>query len=104
LSRDLPTLAKFYREHREQLDRFEILAICVDCDEKMKSIADVDRELDPIVKYVWDAKPLPFPILLDPSMATLERYGLPGYETILVNPDGKLVEGDETTLGKRLKE
>ena len=68
----------------------------------MTSIADVDRELDPIVKFVWE-KPLPFPILLDPSMTTLERFGVPGYEAILIDPDGKLVEGDEATLANVLK-
>ena len=104
LKNHLPNLAKFYRDHQGQRDRFEILAICVDCDEKMTSIADVDRELEPIVKHVWDGKPLPFPVLLDPSMTTLERFGVPGYESILVDPDGKLVEGDEATLANKLQE
>jgi thiol-disulfide isomerase/thioredoxin len=104
LKHHLPKLAKFYRDHQGQLDRFEILAICVDCDEKMNSIADVDRQLEPIVKYVWDGQPLPFPVLLDPSMTTLERFGVPGYESILVDPDGKLIEGDESTLEDKLKE
>lgn len=103
LKDDLPKLTQFYSDHKDQRDRFEILAICVDCDEKMNSIADVDRALEPIVEFVWE-KPLPFPILLDPSMTTLERFGVPGYESILVDPDGKLVEGDETTLGNKLKE
>jgi thiol-disulfide isomerase/thioredoxin len=104
LKHHLPKLAEFYRDHQGQLDRFEILAICVDCDEKMKSMADVDRELEPIVKYVWGGKPLPFPVLLDPSMSTLERFGVPGYQSILIDPDGKLVEGDEATLANELKE
>jgi thiol-disulfide isomerase/thioredoxin len=103
LRHDLPELAKFYEDHKAQRDQFEILSICVDCDERLKSIADVDRELAPIVKYNWNEKPLPFPLLLDPSMTTLERFGVPGYLTILINPDGKLVEGDETTLAEKLK-
>jgi hypothetical protein len=37
-------------------------------------------------------------------MTTLERFGVPGYETILVDPDGRLVEGGETTLTEILKE
>src|SRR4051794_31556132 len=45
LSRELPKLAKFYREHQAQRDRFEVLAVCVDCDEKMRSIAEVDKEM-----------------------------------------------------------
>lgn len=104
LTRDLPKLAKFYDDHKSQRDRFEILAICIDCDEKMKSIAEVDQALEPIVKHVWGGKPLPFPLLLDPSMTTLERFGVPGYETILIDPDGRLAEGNETTLAGKLKE
>lgn len=102
LRHDLPRLAKFYEDHKAQRDKFEILSFCIDCDERLKSMADVDRELAPIVEYTWNDKPLPFPILLDPSMTTLERFGVPGYETILINPDGKLVEGDETTLANKL--
>src|SRR4051812_20687209 len=70
LRHDLPKLAKFYEDHKAQRDKFEILSFCVDCDERLKSIADVDRELAPIVKYTWNEKPLPFPVLLDPSMTT----------------------------------
>ncbi len=104
LKHDLPKLAKFCEEHKNQRDRFEILAICIDCNGEMKSIAEVDRELEPIVKHVWGGKLLPFPVLLDPSMTTLERFGVPGYETILIDPDGKLVEGDDTTLAEKLNE
>ena len=104
LKSDLPRLAKFYEDHEDQRDQFEILAICVDCNGEKTSIAEVDRSLKPIVEHVWGGKPLPFPILLDSSMTTLERFGVPGYETILIDPEGKLVDGDETTLAKKLKE
>ena len=103
LKEDLPRLAKFYEEHRGQRDQFEILAICVDCDGRLRSIADVDRALEPIVEHVWGGKPLPFPVLLDPSMTTLECFGVPGYFTLLIDPDGRLVEGDEKVLAKKLK-
>jgi thiol-disulfide isomerase/thioredoxin len=103
LKRTLPNLTKFYEEHAAQRDQFEILAICVDCNGELKSVAEVDRKLEPIVKHVWNGKPLPFPILLDPSMTTLERFGVPGYETILIDPEGRLVEGDETVLAEKLK-
>jgi hypothetical protein len=76
--------------------------ICIDEDGDLKSLAAMDTRLAPIVKNVW-GKPLPFPVLLDPTFKTLERYGLPGLGTvILVDPDGKLVEGDETTLAEKL--
>ena len=102
LKHDLPRLAQFYHDHKAQREQFEIQAICVDCNGEKQSIAAVDRSLEPIVKHVWDGKRLPFPILLDPSMTTLERFGVPGYQTILIDPEGRLVEGDETTLAKKL--
>jgi thiol-disulfide isomerase/thioredoxin len=104
LKHDLPHLAKFYDDHKNQRNQFEILAICIDCNGEMNTVAEVDRALEPIVKHVWSGKPLPFPLLLDPSMTTLERFGVPGYETILIDPDGRLVEGGETTLAEKLKE
>ncbi len=103
LKRNLPKLAKFYEDHKTQRDAFEILSICIDCNGEMKSVAEVNRALEPIVKHVWGGQPLPFPILLDPSMTTLERFGVPGYETILIDPEGRLVEGDEMTLAEKLK-
>jgi len=100
----LPKLMKFYEEHRAQHDRFEILAICIDEDGELKSIADVDKKLQPIVEHFW-GKSLPFPVLLDPTFTTWERYGLPGMgTTILIDPDGKLVKGDETSLAEKLRE
>ena len=31
------------------------------------------------------------------------RFGVPGYETILIDPEGRLVEGDERALAEKLK-
>ena len=93
----------FYEAHRDQRDRFEILSICIDVDGDLKSMADVDKGLEPIIKYVWGGKTLPFPILLDPTFRTWERYGLSGLGTVvLIDPDGNLVPGDEETLAKKL--
>lgn len=105
LTRGMPKLMKFYEEHAAQRDQFEILSICIDFEGELKSMADVDRALEPIVKHVWGGKSLPFPIVLDTTFKTWERYGLPGLGTIiLIDPDGKLVKGDETELAKILKE
>jgi hypothetical protein len=96
-------LIKFYEEHQAQRDQFEILALCIDVDGEVKSIAELDKKLDSIVRHVWK-KQLPFPVLLDPTLKTWERYGLSGLGTvILFDPDGKLAEGDETVLAKKLK-
>ena len=62
------------------------------------------KKLQPIVKNVW-GKQLPFPVLLDPTFKTWERYGLPGLGTvILIDPEGKLVEGDQSVLAEKLKQ
>lgn len=96
---------KFYEEHAAQRDQFEILSICIDYDGELKSMADVDRALEPIVKHVWGGKALPFPILLDPTFKTWERFGLPGLgTTILIDPDGKLIKGEEAVLAEKLKQ
>lgn len=101
----IPKLMRFYEEHAAQRDQFEILSICIDIDGELKSMADVDRALAPIEKHVWGGKALPFPILLDPTFKTWERFGLPGLGTvILIDPEGKLVKGDETVLAAKLKE
>jgi len=104
LRHGLPKLSKFYEEHSAQRNRFEILAVCMDPDGDVKSIADLDRRLQPIVEHGWK-KPLPFPVLLDNSFKTWESYGLPAFGIpILIDPQGNMVKGDETVLAEKLKE
>jgi len=104
LGEDLPRLAKFYEAHAAQRDQFEILAFCTDCDHDLKSIVELDKALAPIIKHVWSGNHLPFPVLLDPTFTTMRRYGLHAYGTLLlIDPNGKLMEGDEKTLAERLK-
>ncbi len=105
LTKGLPRLMKFYEEHAAQCDKFEILSICIDYEGELKSMADLDRALEPIVTHVWGGKTLPFPVLLDPTFKTWERFGLPGLGTvILIDPNGKLAKGDDTMLAEKLKE
>jgi hypothetical protein len=41
----------------------------------------------------------------DSTFKTWERFGLPGLGTvILIDPEGKLVKGDEAMLAEKLKE
>ena len=101
----LPNLMKFYEEHAADRDRFEILAICCDYDNEIKTMADVDRRLAPIVEHVWGGKTLPFPVLLDSSFKSWESFGLSGLGTVLlIDPEGRLVKGDETVLAEKLRE
>ena len=100
----LPRLQKFDEEHAKQRLQFEIITICLDPEGELKSMADLDRVLEPIVKHVWNGKRLSLPVLLDSSFTTWERFGLNGMgQTMLIDPDGNLREGDEETLDKLLK-
>ena len=104
LRQGIPNLIKFYEEHQPQRDRFEIVSLCIDVEGELKSVADLDKRLQSIVKHVW-GKPQPFPVLLDPTFQTWERFGLPGLGTvILIDPEGKLMKGDESVLAEKLKE
>jgi thiol-disulfide isomerase/thioredoxin len=100
----IPKLIEFYEHHRGQRERFEILSICIDFEGEVQSMADLDRALASVVENAWGGKQIPFPILLDPTFKTWERYGLPGLGAVLlVDPEGKLVKGDETDLAKKLE-
>lgn len=105
LGKTLPALTEFYESHKAHRDRFEIVSICLDPDGKLKSMADLDRHLKPIVKAEWNGKELPFPVLLDNTIKTQENFGLEAVGTLLVvDPTGRVVPGDENTLAEKLKE
>jgi hypothetical protein len=79
--------------------------LCIDYDGELQSIADVDRALEPIMKHVWRGKTLLFPILLDPTFQTSERFDLSGLTTVLLaDPEGKLTKGEEAVLAQKLTE
>jgi len=105
LGKGLPELMAFYETHKAQRDRFEILAFCCDFSETLPDIAALERQLRHVKKAVWGGKDLPFPVLLDNTFQTYERFGLEGNgvsNTLLIDPEGKLVEGDLKALEKKL--
>ena len=105
LGKELPELMAFYEAHKAQRDRFEVLAFCCDFEERLKDIAGLEKELEPVKKAVWGGKVLPFPVLLDNTFQTYERFGLEGSgvsNLLLIDPEGKLVEGDLKTLAGNL--
>jgi thiol-disulfide isomerase/thioredoxin len=104
LGTGLPSLAKFYEEHAADRDRFQIVALCVDDDGELTSMAAVDRNLEPVVKHVWGGRALPFPIVLDASFQTMESFGISTFGPHLVDPEGTLMKGDEVALAEKLKE
>jgi thiol-disulfide isomerase/thioredoxin len=99
----LPKLSKFYEAHKTQRDRFELVSICM-VEQNTRTMADLDRVLKPIVKMVWGGKELPFPVLLDNTTKSMESFGVESSGvTILIDPSGRLVQGDEARLAAILK-
>ncbi len=103
LAKGIPKMAEFYEKHKSSRDKFELVSVCIEFDGKIRSMAQLNAALAPIQKHAWKGKPIPFPILLDSTFKTWERFGLPGLGTVvLIDPDGNLVEGDESTLERIL--
>jgi hypothetical protein len=99
LAKGLPKLMSFYEKHQASREKFEIIGVCIDYAGEIQSIRDLHAALKPIETHVWKGKTIPFPIVLDSTFQTWERFGLDGLGTvILIDPEGKLVEGDESTL------
>ena len=104
LATGVPKLMDFYDRHSDQRDQFEIVGVCIDFSGRLKSLHDLDVAMAPLVLHVWNGRKIEFPIVLDNTFTTWERYGIPGLGTVvLVDPDGNLVEGDETTLKRLLQ-
>ena len=102
--RSLPELTKIYEEHAADRDKFEIIAICDTEYEKAPTLAEYDPLAAKIADEVWNGKPLPFPQIIDGEGRTTGVYGIQSWPTVLlIDPDGNLVKGDETTLLKKLK-
>ena len=104
LTEHMPELIAFDRAHAEDRDRFQILSVFNDLDGEIRTVADFERHLAPIVEHVWGGEDLPFPVLIDPSTHNYERYNLQGYPSdFLIDPRGRLVEGDLQTLEQILE-
>ena len=95
---------KFYSEHEDDRDRFEIVGVCLAYDGKPATLTELDARMKPFIDNLWDEKSIPYPVVLDATFKTWERYGIPGLGTsVLVDPQGRLVEGDVNTLAEILK-
>jgi len=70
----------------------------------IKSLADMDRALEPIVTHVWSGKKMPFPVLLDNTFKTQENFGLQAVAMLLIDPQGNLVRGTLKDLEEKLNE
>jgi thiol-disulfide isomerase/thioredoxin len=101
LGKTLPALMEFYQTHKDQRDRFELVTVC-STEPEIKTMADLDRELKPVVEKVWHQE-LPFPVVLDNTLQTTENFGVAATK-LLFDPAGRLVPGDEHTLAEKLKQ
>ena len=82
----------------------QILSVCIDKDNDLKTLKKLDEFLNPIVRNVW-RRPIKFPVLLDTSFRTFESFGIKGAgDSVLIDPNGNIAEGDMTTLAKKLNE
>lgn len=94
---------KLYENHDSLRDRFEVLAFH---DATAKTFEELDERLKLVIEKRWEGKPLPFPILLDSTGATVKAFGIRAYPTnILIDPEGRLVRGNaEKMLESKLEE
>ncbi len=103
LSEHMPSLFEFYDKYANQRDKFEVVGVCIDFTGKLTTLGELDESLQPIVDKVWKGKRIPFPIVLDNTFKTWERYGIPGLGTsVLIDPAGNLVQGGTEELERVL--
>ena len=107
LRESIPKLTRFYDEHRSDQGRFAILSICVISDKDgSRTLADLNRQMQPIVDKLWNGRPLPYPILLDADGSTFEQYKIVSVPCcLLVDPNGRLVDGNAmNVLAEQLRQ
>lgn len=88
----MPALIKFYEEHADKRDSFEIIAFH---DETMKTMAELDETIakKEFVEKRWGGKNLPFPVMLSGEGGEVRSLGVRVFPTmILINPEGVLVK------------
>jgi thiol-disulfide isomerase/thioredoxin len=100
----IPKLVDFYEDYEDYRTRFEIVGVCIDFFGEIHDMTDLETTISPYVTSVWEGREIEFPIVLDTTFQSWERFGIPGLGTIiLVDPDGNLVDGDDKTLAGVLK-
>jgi len=92
----LPELISLYELYAEHRDKFAIVTIH---DKTISSFAELDKKLPKVREQYWQGKDLPFPVLLDPSEKTAQRYNIHAFPAgLLIDPEGKLVGAGAPSL------
>ncbi|MCC6357211.1 MAG: TlpA family protein disulfide reductase [Phycisphaerales bacterium] len=90
VSGSLPELKKYVREHPAARDRLVVLAFH---DPSMEALEALDNYLPKFEEKFWGKEPLPFPILLDSTGTTVERWGIFGYPSnVVIDAEGRVVQ------------
>lgn len=85
-----------YEEFEDRRDAFEIIAFH---NSGRPTFEALDPDLASCKTKHWKGRDLPFPILLDSTGDTTRELGVRSYPTVLlINPEGKLVRGNESKL------
>ena len=95
----MPELIDFHEAHGDD-GRFRILAFH---DGSVASLAELDARIEErgIRDKLWEGRELPFPVLLDASGETIERWGIRAFPTmLLIDPEGRFVA---TVHGRRTR-
>lgn len=96
VAHELPNLMRFYEKHREQRDRFEIVAI--HCRE-VETLQEMDEKLTQVREKFWNGKSLPFPVVLDATETTVTAYGVDSFPTtVLIDPQGRVVRDGSVAM------
>ena len=92
---------KFWEEHKEQQDKFAIIAIH-NPDQRADTFEKLDKLLEEkgIIKK-WGQN-LPFTVVLDNTKTSTTNYGVQAYPTtVLIDPEGNVVKGGSEAILKQ---
>jgi thiol-disulfide isomerase/thioredoxin len=102
INEGLPKLARFYEQHQQNRDRFEIVAIHENGVAGKITVEELKKKLASLEAQKW-GKALPFPVVLDRTGDVIRTWGISGYPTTaLISPDGVLMRGNLDTLATKL--
>lgn len=84
--RKMPELIHFYEEFESERNKFEVLAFHSFDVHEFKYL---DLQMKDIIEKNFKGKKIPFPVVLDSTRKTTNRYHVSAYPTmILINPEG----------------